>query len=146
MARPFVPAGLAELVRACEGFRPRPYLCPAGHWTIGYGELCQRDSPPVTRQEAEARLQAALQVYVAHALRLSPGLAWADPGRLAAVSDFVYNLGSTRYAGSTFRRLVNAQDWAGAAEACERWVYGGGRRLPGLVARRAVERKLLLGC
>lgn len=28
---------MLERIKLDEGFRPRPYLCPADHWTIGYG-------------------------------------------------------------------------------------------------------------
>ena len=54
------PPQLVELVKACEGFRSRPYLCPAGYWTIGYGERCRRDHPPITEPEAAGRLRAVL--------------------------------------------------------------------------------------
>lgn len=120
-----------------------PYLCPAGFWTIGYGVLCQQDHPPITLEEGEAKLAELLPVYVGHALRLSPRLAsWPD-GRLVAIADFVFNLGPTRYAASTLRRVVNSGDWGRAREEIVKWVWGGGRRLPGLVLRREAEAALL---
>jgi lysozyme len=138
-----VPDELGRLVKACEGFRPTPYLCPAGHWTIGYGTLCQPNHPAITREDADAILNTALTSYVGHALRLSPVLSTTSVGKLVAVTDFLYNLGPTRYAASRFRRAVDAQNWPVAASECQRWVFGGGRRLPGLEARRDVEARLL---
>jgi len=142
------------MVKAFEGFHhvvrrqpvvtAVPYICPAGFWTIGYGVLCQRDHPPITLEEGEAMLARLLPAYVDHALRLSPGLAAESEGRLTAVADFVFNLGPTRYAGSTFRRRVDARQWGDAAQEVRRWVFGGGVRLPGLVARREAEAALLL--
>jgi len=39
---------------------------------------------------------------------------------------------------------VNQKDWSAAALELRRWVYGGGRVLPGLVARREAECRLML--
>lgn len=145
---------LVELIKRCEGFArvvrwqpvptAVPYLCPAGHWTRGYGVLCRPDVGPITEPEAEAELRRILPSYYGHALRLSPVLR-TDPRRLTAVVDWIYNLGPVRYASSTFRRRVNARLWREAAVECRRWVWGGGRRLPGLMARREIEAQLLLG-
>jgi len=148
-----VPEQLAELVKQFEGFHrivqrspvvlAAPYICPAGYWTIGYGVLCQSDRAPVTIDEGMAELMRLLPVYAAHALRLSPLLAHEPERRLVAIADFIFNLGPTRYASSTLRRCVNAREWNRAAEEIQRWVYGGGRKLPGLVARRSTEANLL---
>jgi lysozyme len=148
-----VPDQLAPIVRAAEGFHrvvrrqpvvmAAPYICPAGYWTIGYGVLCQRDHPEISLEEGEAQLAALLPLYVGHAVRLSPLLAGEPDGRLTAIADFIFNLGPTRYAASTLRRVVNARDWGRAREEIRKWVYGGGRRLPGLVARRELEAALL---
>ena len=64
-------------------------------------------------------------------------------GRLAAIVDFTFNLGAGRLQTSTLRRRINQRDWAAAATELRRWVYGGGKVLPGLVARRAAECALL---
>lgn len=148
-----VPDQLTTTVKAFEGFhrvvqrRPvvmaAPYICPAGYWTIGYGVLCQRDRAPITLEEGEAELAQLLPVYVGHAVRLSPRLATESDGRVTAIGDFVFNLGPTRYAASTLRRVVNAGEWGRAREEILRWVYGGGRKLPGLVLRREAGAALL---
>lgn len=41
------------------------------------------------------------------------------------------------------RRKINELDWDGAKAELLRWVRGGGRVLPGLVARRQAEAALL---
>ena len=149
-----IPPLLVTIVKRYEGFariamrRPIPtavpYLCPAGFWTIGYGELCQRDTPMISEPEAALRLeQVLLPVYMAHALRLSPKLAKEPSRRLVAITDFIYNLGPTRYAASTLRRRVDAEDWSRAAGELSKWVWGGGVKLPGLILRRGVEAVLL---
>jgi len=132
---------LLDLVKRFEGFSPVPYRCPAGYWTIGFGSLCQESHPRITVEEGEAMLVRALEAYRRHALRLSPAL---EGRRLVAVIDFVYNLGPTRYAGSSFRKHINAEAWEAAARSCLQWVYGGGRVLPGLVRRRQAEALMLV--
>ena len=131
---------VAEFIKPWEGFSPVPYICPAGYWTIAYGQLCAKDHPRVTEAQGHEMLMAAVPAYLAHALRLSPAL---SGDRLVAISSFIYNLGPTRYAGSTLRKRVDAQDWSGARHEIRKWVFGGGRKLPGLVLRREAEAALL---
>lgn len=142
-----IPEALPPLIRRFEGLRLRPYRCPAGVPTIGYGHTGPEvglDSPPITKALAETWLYEDAQKACMQALKASPGLA-AEPDRLAAIADFVFNLGIGRYRASTLRRRVDAGDWAGAAEQLQKWVWGGGKRLPGLVLRRKAEVVLLDG-
>jgi lysozyme len=147
-----VPQAAIDLAKRFEGFhrvprvdpgRAHPYICPAGYWTIGYGHLCDATHPPITEAEAEAYLAQDLRVALAVTLRYCPLLATEPEGRLAAIVDFTFNLGAGRLQASTLRRRVNQHDWSSAAEELRRWVYGGGRILPGLVARREAEAALL---
>jgi len=64
-------------------------------------------------------------------------------GRLAAIVDFTFNLGAGRLQTSTLRPRVNQRDWAAVARELQRWVYGGGKVLPGLVVRRQAEAALV---
>ena len=83
---------------------------------------------------------AADMAYALRAtLRICPVLATEPEGRLAAIVDFTFNLGAGRLQASTLRRRVNQRDWPGAAHELRRWIYGGGRVLPGLVLRREAE-------
>jgi lysozyme len=69
----------------------------------------------------------------------------AEPeGRLAAIVDFTFNLGAWRLQTSTLRRRVNQREWNAAGRELRRWVFGGGKVLPGLVSRREAEAALLL--
>lgn len=121
-----------------------PYICPAGFWTIGYGHLCDPNHPPITEVEVEVYLARDLQTALAATLRYCPVLA-AEPGRrLAAIVDFTFNLGTGRLQTTTLRRRANQRDWLAAGQELRRWVYGGGKVLPGLVARREAEVLLLV--
>lgn len=137
-----------ELTKRFEGCERKrgdliyPYLCAAGYPTQGWGIVVQdMNAPPITQDEADRRFEAAWPKYEREALAASPVLR-DHPNKLGAITSFVYNLGATRYKSSTLRRKVNAQDWDGAADEFGKWVYAGGRKLAGLVRRRAAEREL----
>lgn len=148
-----VPQAAIDLSKRFEGFhrvprvdpgRAHPYVCPAGYWTIGYGHLCDPKHPPITEAEAEGFLAADLKTALNATLRYCPVLATEPEGRLAAIVDFTFNLGAGRLQTSTLRRRLNQRDWPSAASELRRWVYGGGKVLPGLVARRDAEVALLI--
>ena len=150
-----VPKAAIDLAKRFEGFERKakrgaeitaiPYICPAGYWTIGYGHLCDPKHPPITEAEAEVYLERDLQTALGATLRYCPVLATEPEGRLAAIVDFTFNLGAGRLQTSTLRRRVNQQDWIAAAQELRRWVYGGGKVLPGLVSRRDAELRFLFG-
>ena len=150
-----VPQAAIDLARSFEGLERKvrrgveitaiPYLCPAGFWTIGYGHLCTQDHPPITQDEAEAYLAQDLVKALYATLRYCPVLATEPETRLAAIVDFTFNLGAGRLQASTLRRRINQRDWVATAQELRRWVYGGGKVLPGLVSRRDAELRFLFG-
>ncbi len=99
--------------------------------------------PPISEAEAEVYLTRDLQTALAATLRYCPVLVTESEGRLSAILDFTFNLGAGRLHTSTLRRSVNQRDWVAAEKEILRWVFGGGRVLAGLVARRQTEAKLL---
>jgi lysozyme len=135
------------LARLFEGWRARPYLCPAGVPTQGYGATGKGVSMrngPWSLEAGEARLAADMAVYARGVLALSPNLAKCQPEVLASLADFAFNLGVTRYKASTLRKRVADENWGAVAHELGKWVHGGGRRLPGLVKRRAAEARMIL--
>ena len=148
-----IPQAAIALAKRFEGFhriprsdplrRAHPYICPAGYWTIGYGRLCKSDHPPINEEEGEIDLRQDLRIALTATLRYCPVLATEPEERLAAVVDFTFNLGAGRLQTSTLRRRINQRDWPSAAHELRRWIYGGGKVLPGLVTRREAEVALL---
>ena len=148
-----VPKAAVELAKRFEGFhkvpkndplrRANPYICPAGFWTVGFGHLCKPDHPPISEAEAEVYLAQDLMTALTATLRHCPVLTTEPEPRLAAIVDFTFNLGAGRLQTSTLRRRLNQRDWPGAEFELRRWVYGGGKVLPGLVTRRSAESELL---
>lgn len=152
MTSPTVPSEtLLSLLRRFEGCHQikndgliHPYVCPAGYPTQGYGRRVPSLAvPPITREQAELWLVEDATKHLALALKLSPELAKEPDTRISAVASFVFNLGAGAYATSTLRKRVNESDWDGAAEQIRKWVFGGGKKLPGLVLRREAEAALL---
>lgn len=138
------------LAKQFEGFRSEPYLCPAGVATIGYGSTSYLDGRkvtledrPVSKAEAELLLIQVMTAVCASVLKASP-IVLGNANAWAALADFVYNLGISRYRSSTLKRRVDAQDFAAAGVELLRWTRAGGRVLPGLVKRRQAEWELML--
>jgi len=136
----------AKLCMQFEGFRSKPYLCPAGIPTIGYGSTYYSNGTKVTLadsplDEGNARkllMDELNHTYLPAVIRNCPILA-TDERRLNAVVDFCYNLGTGRLQTSTLKRKINAQDWEGAKEELMKWSKAGGKVLPGLLKRRQAE-------
>lgn len=140
--------GLA-LIKQFEGFSARPYLCPAGVPTIGYGATYYPDGRrvtmqdrPVTEADASAMLRSMLASYEAGIARYVQ--VPLTQGQYDALVSFAYNLGLSALKSSTLLRLVNARDWQGAAAQFGRWNRAGGKVLPGLTRRREAERVMFL--
>jgi lysozyme len=139
----------AALARRFEGCYLRPYLCPAGVPTIGYGATYYEDGsrvtlldPQITRERAEELLLWMVRTkYLPAVIRRCPGI--DDPLRLAAIIDFTFNLGAGNLQASTLRKRINAGRWEDVPDELRKWVKGGGRVLAGLVKRRAAEAVLI---
>ena len=135
-------AGIA-LIRRFEGFSGKPYICPAGYVTVGYGHVVLKGedfSGGVTVDQAVALLKkdiTAAERSVARLIR-APLL---QPHFDALVS-FTYNLGGGALQRSSLRRKINRADFAAALPEFEKWVYAGGRKLKGLISRRRAEAQL----
>jgi lysozyme len=128
-----------DLIKRYEGFVSKPYLCPAGVWTVGYGSTrgVTRDTPPVTKEQAEELLRRDVESAEAAVMRLCPSL--KKQNRFDAIVSFTFNLGSAALQRSTLRQKINRNEHLDVPAELLKWVWAGGRRLPGLVARRAAE-------
>lgn len=140
---------VVRLCRRFEGLFLRPYLCPAGVPTIGYGATYYEDGsrvqlsdPAITPQRAEALLLWYIEnVYLPAVLKLCPDV--DTPERLAALIDFAFNLGVGNLRASTLRKRVNAGRWGDVPAELMRWISAGGKELRGLRLRREAECALI---
>lgn len=140
-------AGIS-LIISFEGFEPKPYLCSAGVPTIGFGTTRYPDGRKVTLKDKEiTRSQATL--YFRHDVRhfeLAVDAMAVDTvtqNQFNALVSFAYNLGEYALKKSTLLKLVNLNPNDPAiAHEFSKWVSAGGKKVAGLVRRRAAESKM----
>nr|WP_278652500.1 lysozyme [Pandoraea pnomenusa] len=107
-------------------------------WTICYGHT--RGVYPgmqATQAQCDAWLEEDIKVAL-EAVDRNVKVKISETMR-AALGDFVFNLGEGALRRSTLLALVNAGRLFEACNEYRRWVLAGGRKLDGLVKRRAVE-------
>lgn len=132
------------LIKKYEGFSNKPYLCPAGVATIGYGTTRYPDGTkvsmvdePITEEQATAYLNS----YVINTiLPYLKDLDLTDNQRTALVS-LIYNIGWGAFAKSKCYKAIKAKDWGTAYREWE-WIKANGIALNGLIKRRSEERYL----
>lgn len=125
----------AAICRFFEGLFLKKYYCPAGFPTIGYGHVCREDQPDITEEQAEEMLIDDLEVRLPFLLKDSPGLITDGVKKAAAILDFNFNLGRTRYKASTLKKQVDTKNWPEVEYQLSCWVYANKRKLEGLVKR-----------
>ena len=134
-----------DLIKRFEGFVSKPYLCPAGVPTIGFGATYYADGrqvsmkdDPITQAAAVDLLKNMLTRYE-HAVNryVQPEI---NQNQFDALVSFAYNLGSGALQKSTLLKKINN-------DPCDpdihyqfkRWVRANGMILDGLVKRRKSE-------
>lgn len=132
-----------ELIKKFEGCALKAYKCPAGIWTIGYGHTKGvKEGHVITQAQAEKYLKQDLKQFeeVVNNLVNVP----LNQNQFDALVSFCYNLGGGNLKRSTLLNLLNKEDYNGAAEQFDLWVYANGKKLAGLIKRRAAEKELFL--
>jgi len=141
------PVGI-NLIKHYEGFYSKPYRCPAGLWTIGYGHVINdgRNLPidcnrVFLKDEIDALLIADLK-------RFERGVTLYCPVQLTqnqfdALISFSFNLGLGTLQRSTVRQKINRGDFKGAVKVILQYNKSSGKVLKGLILRRQDEAKLL---
>lgn len=149
------PAGLA-LIKEFEGcLQPvkdrggyfRPYYCPAGVLTIGWGHTNHHGRQFTkydiwSQRECDHELASDMAGFERDVGRLVT--VPLDQGQFDALVSFAYNCGAANLSRSTLLRKLNRGDYGGAAAQFPLWNRAGGRVLRGLVRRRAAEQLLFL--
>jgi lysozyme len=159
-----------DLMHRFEGFRNKPYLCPAHIWTIGYGHVLYQeqirlpvvrvegknipmirkempmraeDNRAFTKAEIDELFRIDVETFERGVLRLVPSVVGRQ-GAFDALVSISFNFGLGNLQRSTIRMKANRGNWEGAAAAFRMWTKGGGKVLPGLVKRREAEIALFL--
>jgi lysozyme len=121
-----------------EGCKLIAYPDSGGVWTIGYGHINGvTQGITCTQEQAEAWLVQDIQLasdVVNRAVTVP-----LTQNEFNALVDFVFNIGGGAFQSSTMLRLLNAGDYAGAADQFERWDHCSGKVVGGLLRRRVGE-------
>ena len=137
-----------KLIQQFEGCHLEAYKCPAGVWTIGWGNTRYQDGRPVkqgdkiNRIEADMLLRQEVDRIAAKLAKDVPG--WremADEQRCALIS-FAYNLGAGFYGAEGFETIskrLKEKDWARVPEALLLYRNPGSSFEAGLKRRREAE-------
>lgn len=141
-------AGL-EIIKGFEGWSSKPYKCPAGIPTIGYGSIWTIDGDRVTMSHheiTEKEGEALLRRELNHVEKIIPKLIKVPltENQFSSLCSFTYNVGSGNLQASTLRMKLNRGDYDGAANEFPKWRRAGGKILRGLVRRREAERNLFI--
>jgi lysozyme len=141
-----------QFAASFEGYSPTAIHHPEDPenvWTLGFGSTYWTtngktsrvvEGMTCTRDEALAQLGIGLGT----AAKCVDGSVTVvlEQNEFDSLSDFCYNLGCSRWMGSTARARLNAGDYKGAAEAFLMWDRAGGKVMAGLLRRRQAEEKL----
>ena len=132
-----------NIIKEFESLRLTAYRCPAGVLTIGYGHTSGvYAGQKITKQVAHkyllddvARFENAVNSRVKVPL---------SQNQFDALVSFTYNVGAGAFQKSDLLKYLNRGEYMKAANEFPLWVNGGGKRLPGLVRRRRIERNLFI--
>lgn len=132
-----------DLIKKYEGFSARPYKCPAGVLTIGYGRTIDVRPYEITTEEAETIWLDKYVKTIADQILALVNVELSN-NQICALIDFVYNLGIGNFKSSTLLRKINQGDFSAAANEFLKWNKASGIVLKGLENRRIAERMLFL--
>ncbi len=144
-------AALIKSFESCgkrEGEIFRPYLCPGGVLTIGWGHTNHNGrqfekAACWSQADCDAAFDEDMGFFEEQVARLAK--VPLKQCQFDALVSFAYNVGVGNLKSSTLLRKVNARDFDGAALEFHRWNRSRGKVLPGLVRRRAAEALLFQG-
>ncbi|WP_455476850.1 lysozyme [Bartonella sp. B41] len=131
------------LIKQWEGLRLQAYQDVAGVWTIGYGHTTQAGMPHVqegmkiTESQAENLLRKDLMKFERTVEKMVYQSLTDE--QFAALVSFCYNVGTKAFCNSTLLKKLNKGNYEAVPAELQRWTRVGGKRLQGLVHRRAAE-------
>ena len=137
--------GATFLINPSEGRLNSTYIDPVGIATVCFGHTGSDVVPgkTYTTDECIKKLNkdtAKAEAVVRKCIKV-PMKFYQE----AALISFEYNVGEGAFCKSTLVKKFNAGDYTGGCNELSRWVYAGGKKLPGLVTRRERERQVCLG-
>ena len=140
-----------DVIKHYESFSANPYLCPANVATIGYGTTLYPDGRKVKLSDQaitpDEGVEYLIHDLIEHENQVTANLKVpVSQDLFDALVSFDYNEGDGKLRSSTLLKLINEKivqtntDWKKIlSREFYKWIFGGGKKLPGLVARRSTE-------
>ncbi|WP_110641810.1 lysozyme [Salinicola sp. CPA57] len=136
--------GIERLIER-ESVELTAYQDVAGIWTIGVGHTGADvyEGLTVTYDQAISLLHADIERFETVVNRCID--VYLEQHEYDALVSLAFNIGVHAFKTSTVVRLINANDFLGAADAFMMWKKAGARVVQGLINRRKDERAQFLG-
>ena len=143
-----------DLIKKFEGWHAEAYLCPAGFWTIGWGNLSHPDGRAVRegdwirRKEGDALLENTVDKIDEKLSQTVPYWSEMAEHQQAALISFAYNLGAGFMGAEGFETIsskLRAKDWKAVPDAMLLYRNPGSYFEQGLRRRRQAEGNLWKG-
>ena len=145
-----LPKAGMDLICEFEGFRPVPYLCPAGVPTIGYGNTFYEDGTRVTMSDGaitEPQARRMLEVIAEEDFwnvikNTVPFWEEMSDGQRGALLSFAFNLGANFFGSPGFNTIsacLRDKAWDEVPDALLLYRNPGSAYEEGLRRRRAAE-------
>lgn len=133
-----------DLIKKFEGCRLRAYQDQGGVYTIGWGAIGPGIEAGVTwtQRQADERLEqdvARFEKGVRDLVKVP-----LTDNQFAALVSFAYNVGLYNLKRSGLLKMLNREDYAGAADQFRLWNKIGSYVSKGLTNRREAERTVFL--
>ena len=129
----------ASLITKYEGYAEKAYLDTDNQYRVGYGRPASKGEQAWDEKKERAWVHLKgleLEQWILQKVNCT-----LTPSQRAALISFVYNVGEGAFANSRMLYLINNRHYKLAANEFQRWVYVDGKRMGGLVKRRAAEAK-----
>ena len=136
-----------DLIKRFEGCKLKAYKCPAGVWTIGYGNTFYEDGTKVKEGDVitQERADELFDIIINDFARMTDALVKSEvtENNFAALVSFTFNVGTGNLKKSTLLKKVNANHKDPSIKAeFMKWTRANNVVLKGLVRRREAEAKL----
>ena len=142
------------LIQQFEGFHPDAYLCPAGVWSLGWGNTTKSDGSPVvpgdriSQEDGDALLQKTIDGIVRVLAGSIPYWSAMKENQQSVLISFAYNLGSYFYGQDGFEtisRCLRERTYQSVPNALLLYCNPGSSFEAGLTRRRKAEGILWAG-
>ena len=135
---------IKQFLKSKEGLRLKAYICPAGKWTIGYGNtfyeygLKVKRGDKIDKERAEQLFENIINIFASDVRKLINTT--LTDNQFSALVSFAYNVGIGNLSKSTLLKKINENPKdITIRDEFVRWNKGGGKVLRGLTIRRKYE-------